>query len=230
MNYKFVKRGLDVVGAAAGLVMALPVCAGIAAVLFAENKGSVFFTQERTGKDNKKFNIYKFKTMSDRCDKNGDLLPDAHRVTKAGRFLRRHGLDELPQLVNILCGEMSFVGPRPLSDHDMAIKDNQDNVKWLDKYLVLRHTVKPGLVSYYNTMDRGAMPSWDRRLTTDTLYIRNCSFLTDTALMCKAAKVVLWGRKNTSNKSAKAVQLETYVQDYTRPEALPQPNSSPELG
>ena len=146
----------------------------LAVLLLAFNKGAgAFFTQTRTGKNAKLFQIIKFKTMTDERDAEGKLWPDEVRMTPVGRFVRSTSLDELPQLINVLKGEMSLVGPRPL----------------LEKYLPLysreqfrRHEVKPGITGWAQVNGRNAL-SWDEKFKYDVWYVENISFLLDVKIM-----------------------------------------------
>ncbi len=131
------------------------------------------FTQKRTGKNKKVFTIYKFKTMNDTKDENGKLLPDKTRLTTFGAFLRRFSLDELPQLWNVLKGDMSFVGPRPLlTDYMEKYNEFQDQ----------RHLVKPGITGWVQVNGRNSL-TWEKRFELDVFYVQNQSFLLDLKIL-----------------------------------------------
>lgn len=134
------------------------------------NKGAgAFFFQPRPGKDEKIFNVIKFKSMTDERDENGDLLPDAKRLTKVGRFVRATSIDELPQFVNVLKGDMALIGPRPLL------------VEYLPYYTereAKRHSVRPGITGYTQVHGRNNLP-WNERLEMDVYYVEHLSFKTD---------------------------------------------------
>ncbi|MBQ5389493.1 MAG: sugar transferase, partial [Clostridia bacterium] len=166
---KYIKRLLDIVLSAGALIVLSPILL-ITAILVRVKLGSpVIFCQERPGKDEKIFRLYKFRSMTDKRDENGDLLPDAVRLTKFGKLLRATSLDELPELWNILKGDMSIVGPRPL----------------LVKYLPLyneeqkhRHDVRPGLTGWAQVHGRNAI-TWEEKFAMDVWYVGHVSFLTD---------------------------------------------------
>lgn len=154
----------------------------VLAVLVRVNLGSpVLFKQARPGKDEKIFNMYKFRTMTDKKDSEGNLLPDEQRITKFGTFLRKTSLDELPEFFNILKGDMSFIGPRPLL------------VKYLPYYNErerLRHSVRPGLTGYAQAHGRNAI-SWEKKFEYDIYYVEHLSFATDIRVIVDTVKTVL---------------------------------------
>lgn len=166
----FLKRAFDIiVSGSALIILALPL--GIVTLwLFLANKGAgAFFFQERPGKNGKIFKICKFKTMTDEKDAAGNLLPDANRITKLGRFIRSTSIDELPQLWNVFKGEMSFIGPRPLL------------VKYLPFYTAReskRHSVLPGITGWAQINGRSHL-DWDEKLELDVWYVENISFKLD---------------------------------------------------
>lgn len=169
MYQLFFKRAIDFCVAFSALVLLSPLLLIVAILLYVANKGKVFFTQERPGKNAKIFTVIKFKTMNDNTDVNGKLLPDKERLTPVGKFVRTTSLDELPQLLNVLKGDMSLVGPRPL----------------LPKYLPLyndrqkrRHKVRPGITGWAQVNGRNAI-SWSQKFEFDIWYVDNLSFLID---------------------------------------------------
>ncbi|PAU94022.1 lipid carrier--UDP-N-acetylgalactosaminyltransferase [Aliifodinibius salipaludis] len=170
MVYKrYIKRIGDIIGTLAIFVMISPVFLGISLVLLLQNKGKVFFYQQRIGYKEKVFEIIKFKTMTDEKDQEGNLLPDMERLTRFGEWIRHLSLDELPQLINVLKGEMSLIGPRPL----------------LPKYLPLyskrqhhRHDVKPGITGWAQVNGRNSI-SWTQKFEHDLYYVKHQSFLLD---------------------------------------------------
>jgi lipopolysaccharide/colanic/teichoic acid biosynthesis glycosyltransferase len=171
---QIVKPVADFLVALFGLVLSLPLWLPIMLALAIANRGAIFFVQQRPGKNEKPFYIIKFKTMNDARDASGNLLPDHLRLTAVGRFVRKTSLDELPQLINVLKGDISLVGPRPL----------------LMKYLPLynatqrrRHEVKPGITGWAQVNGRNAI-SWPQKFALDIYYIDNMSFWLD----CK----ILW--------------------------------------
>lgn len=164
-----IKPLLDLILAGIGFIILLPVFIIVWTILMIANNGKAFFYQERPGKDGEIFKIIKFKTMNDKKDKKGLLLPPAKRLTKAGIFFRKYSLDEIPQLLNVLKGDMSIIGPRPL----------------LIKYLPLyndfqkqRHNIKPGITGWAQVNGRNAI-SWDQKFEYDVWYVNNLSFLVD---------------------------------------------------
>lgn len=178
---KYIKSYLDTIIALLLLVGVLPLIAIIALMLAVHLKGKILFKQNRVGKDGSIFQIYKFKTMLDLFDQDGKPLPDAVRLTPIGKFLRKTSLDELPQLINILKGDMSLVGPRPL----------------LPKYLPLynefqsrRHEVKPGITGWTQVNGRNAL-SWEEKFELDVWYVDHVSFALDMKiLMLTLVKVI----------------------------------------
>ncbi|MDO4779071.1 MAG: sugar transferase [Tissierellia bacterium] len=178
---KFIKRFLDIVFSLLGLIL-FGWLLLIVAILVKTKLGSpVIFKQPRPGKNEKIFNVYKFRTMIDAYDENGEPLPDEDRLTKFGKFLRYTSLDELPELINIIKGDMSIVGPRPLL------------VEYLDYYTEeerLRHSVRPGLTGWAQVNGRNVTP-WDERLQQDIYYVNNISFILDLKILFKTViKVV----------------------------------------
>ncbi len=172
---KYIKRPLDCVLASAALLVLSPVF-GVTALLVRTKLGSpVFFFQERPGKDEKIFRIAKFRSMTDKRDENGELLPDDERLTRFGRLLRSTSLDELPELWNIVKGDMALVGPRPLL------------VEYLPYYTAEekhRHDVLPGLTGLAQVNGRNAI-DWDTKLAFDVEYVRRISFWTDVKIILK---------------------------------------------
>ena len=151
------------------LVIAFPILVIVALFLSIANKGEPFFYQLRPGKNDKIFKIIKFKTMNDKKDIDGKLLPDAKRLTKIGNFVRKTSLDELPQLINVLKGEMSLIGPRPLLPEYLPLY-NETQKK--------RHEVKPGITGWAQVNGRNAI-SWEKKFELDLWYVNHVSFLLD---------------------------------------------------
>lgn len=171
--YKSVfKRLIDLVIAIVGLTLTLPITLVVGIILFISNEGSVFFVQKRPGKGEKIFSILKFKTMNDKKDANGQLLPDSERLTPVGMFVRKTSIDEVPQLVNVLKGEMSIIGPRPLFVKYLGFYTDEEK---------LRHTVRPGITGLAQVKGRNAL-NWEERLGYDVQYVKNISFLMDLSI------------------------------------------------
>ena len=173
MYRKYGKRVLDIVGATVLLTLSSPVFFGVSIMLWVQNNGRVFFYQERPGKNESPFCIIKFKTMTDERDSEGRLLPDVERITAVGNWVRRLSLDELPQLINVLRGEMSLIGPRPLLfDYLPLYSDRQRK----------RHEVKPGITGWAQVNGRNSI-SWTKKFELDLHYVENVSFSLDMKIM-----------------------------------------------
>lgn len=177
------------------LLLLLPVMLVIAISLWLFQGGSPFFTQQRPGKNRRIFTLIKFRTMNNKRDARGQLLPDAKRITKVGQFVRSTSLDELPQLFNVLSGDMSLVGPRPLL------------VKYLDRYSprqARRHEVKPGITGWAQVNGRNAL-RWEDKLELDVWYVEHQSFWLDMKILWKTlGKVVR--RSGISSGSAATME------------------------
>jgi len=181
MYAKYFKRVLDVVLSLLALIVLSPVLLVLIVLGAIHMKGNPFFTQLRPGKDEKIFRLIKFRTMTNQKDKDGNLLPDDKRLTKYGRILRSTSLDELPELLNIIAGHMSIIGPRPLL------------VQYLTRYNEEqrhRHDVRPGLTGYAQVNGRN-IATWEDRFRMDVWYTRNISFKTDVKIILATIKCVL---------------------------------------
>lgn len=182
MYRHFFKRFFDFWIALIALLCLSPFLLIIIIWLHFANKGAgVFFTQERPGKDGKIFKVIKFKTMTDKCDADGKLLPDEQRLTKVGRFVRSTSIDELPQLINVLKGDMALIGPRPLLVRYLP---------WYTDEERHRHDVRPGISGYAQSHGRNKV-SWDEKLAMDVWYVNHVSLKTDLAIIFKTIKSVL---------------------------------------
>jgi len=171
--YSTIKHSLDRILAFLFLIGASPLLAIIAFLLWIQNNGSPLFTQTRPGKHGKLFTIYKLKTMRDTRDDSGDLLPDNLRMTPLGKIIRKLSLDELPQLWNILKGEMSFVGPRPLLPEYLPLYSEEQQK---------RHLAKPGITGWAQVNGRNAI-SWKQKFEYDLWYIQHQSFILDIKIL-----------------------------------------------
>ena len=170
MYRHFFKRVLDISLSLIALILIGWFLIIIAVLLHFANKGAgAFFFQERPGKNEKVFRLIKFKSMNDKRDESGQLLPDRQRLTKVGRFIRSTSIDELPQLINVLKGDMSFIGPRPLLIRYLPFYSEREK---------LRHSVRPGITGWAQVHGRNLL-SWDERLEYDAYYAENISFLLD---------------------------------------------------
>ena len=182
MYKNHLKRILDVILSFIGLVLFLPILFVVTILLAIANKGKPFFFQIRPGLNEKLFNIIKFKTMTDDVDFEGNLLSDAQRMTKIGDFVRKTSLDELPQLINVLKGDMSLIGPRPLLPEYLPLY-NKGQKK--------RHNVKPGITGWAQVNGRNAI-SWDEKFKLDVYYANNISFMLDFKILFLTLKKVLF--------------------------------------
>lgn len=181
MYKNYIKRLIDFFAALFGLILLSPIFIIVMIGLFFANEGKPFFFQKRPGLHNRVFEIIKFKTMNDKRDDNGKLLPDAERLTKIGSFVRKTSLDEIPQLINVLKGDMSLIGPRPLL------------VKYLPYYTErekLRHTVRPGITGLAQVNGRNNI-SWDEKLEMDAKYVEELSFTNDIKILLKTIQNVI---------------------------------------
>ena len=177
----FFKRLLDILIAFIAFILFSPFFIGVALVLLFTNNGKPFFFQKRPGKNGKLFKVIKFKSMNDKKDANGEFLPFHMRVTKFGNFIRKYSLDEIPQLLNVLKGDMSLIGPRPLLVQYLPLY-NQEQAK--------RHNVKPGITGWAQVNGRNAI-SWERKFELDVWYVEHLSFLIDMKILLLTAKKVL---------------------------------------
>lgn len=173
--YKFfLKRLFDFIFSLIALIILSPFLIVITIWLYFANKGAgVFFSQERPGKGERIFKVIKFKSMTDERDSEGRLLPDSQRLTKVGRFVRSTSIDELPQLINVLKGDMSFIGPRPLLVEYLPYYKEREK---------LRHTVRPGISGWAQVHGRNTI-KWDARLEYDVFYAENISLLLDLKIL-----------------------------------------------
>ena len=189
---KYIKRPQDVVCASLALIVLSPVI-GITALLVRKNLGTpVLFTQDRPGMNGKVFRLYKFRTMTDERDEDGELLPDEDRLPAFGNKLRSTSLDELPELINIWKGDMSIVGPRPLL------------VRYLPRYnefQLRRHEVRPGFTGLAQVSGRNAI-SWDEKFEKDVEYVDHVTFLGDWKIIFETVKTVLKREGISSDTSA----------------------------
>ena len=198
---RYIKRILDVLLSGCALVVLSPVLL-IVAVLVRTKLGSpVIFCQERPGKDEKIFKMYKFRSMTDARDENGELLPDEVRLTKFGRALRSTSLDELPELWNIFKGDMSIVGPRPQLVRDMVFMTPEQR---------LRHTVMPGLTGLAQVSGRNAI-SWEDKLAADLRYIRQITFLGDVKIVLLTVRKVFFREDISADGMDTAEDLGDYL-------------------
>lgn len=197
MYQSLVKPLLDFLAALIGLVLISPIFLLVTILLLVANNGKPFFTQQRPGKNGKIFRIIKFKTMNDKKDATGKLLPDAQRLTQVGQFVRKTSLDEIPQLLNVIKGDMSLVGPRPLLTHYLHLYSAFQN---------RRHEVKPGITGWAQVNGRNAI-SWDKKFELDVWYVDHISFILDLKILFKTVLKVI---KSDGINAADAATIEPF--------------------
>ena len=180
MYKHFFKRVFDFLAALAAFLLLSPIFLATTLMLFIVNDGKPFFFQIRPGKEGKTFKIFKFKTMNDRKDEKGELLPDAERLTAVGQWVRKLSLDEIPQLLNVIKGDMSLVGPRPLLVEYLPFYSERQ---------AKRHDVKPGITGWAQVNGRNAL-DWPTKFEMDVWYIENLSFLLDLKILFLTLKKV----------------------------------------
>lgn len=201
MYQHFVKRLLDIVLSMSAIIVLSPLMIIVSVLLYFANEGAgVFFFQLRPGYKGKIFKVIKFKTMNDRKGPDGKLLLDTMRITPIGRFIRNTSLDELPQLFNVLKGDMSLIGPRPLL------------VKYLSLYSreqMRRHDVRPGITGWAQCHGRNAM-TWQKKFELDVWYVDHISFLTDLTVIWDTIKTVVKREGINTNNAATAATMEEF--------------------
>lgn len=199
MYRSFFKRIIDFVLSAVILLVVAPFLLIVIVWLYIANKGAgVFFTQDRPGMNSEIFKVIKFKTMTDERDEKGNLLPDSVRLTKVGRLVRSTSIDELPQLINVLKGDMALIGPRPLL------------VQYLPLYSVeqaRRHDVRPGITGWAQVHGRNAI-SWGKKFELDVWYVDHCSLTLDIKIVCMTIKKV-FVREGISQEGQATVEFFT---------------------
>lgn len=194
---KFIKPLCDFCLALFAIVVLAPIFILFTLLLFIANQGKPFFVQTRIGKNEKPFNIIKFKTMNDKKDANGKLLPDTYRLTPVGKLVRKTSIDEIPQLINILKGDMSLIGPRPLLPEYLGYYTKEEQK---------RHWVKPGITGLAQVNGRNFI-DWDTRLQLDVDYVENISFKNDVIILLKTIKNVL----TSKDVSADTTNVQPYL-------------------
>lgn len=198
MYRKYIKRLLDIILSLLAIIILAPLYLIISLLVLIFMGWPILFKQPRPGKNEKIFNMYKFRTMTNKKDKDGNLLPDEQRLNKFGRFLRKTSLDELPEIFCILTGKMSFIGPRPLL------------VKYLDYYTKEehhRHDVRPGLTGWAQVNGRNLV-NWDDRFKLDLEYVNDLSFKMDLKVIFRTIKIVLKSEGITDGKTVTMTFLD----------------------
>ena len=181
MYTAYLKRWIDFLVAFMALILLSPFLLLVAILLWINNNGNIFFVQQRPGKDARLFSVMKFKTMNDKKDEHGNLLPDKKRITAMGRFIRSTSIDELPQLINVLKGDMSLIGPRPLLPKYLPLYNEQQKK---------RHAVRPGITGWAQVNGRNAI-SWHQKFEYDVWYVNNLSFLVDLKILWLTFKKII---------------------------------------
>lgn len=198
MYYPFLKRMIDVALSTFILFALLPIIFVIIILLCISNRGRPFFVQIRPGKNGRLFSIFKFKTMNDRTTDKGELLPDAKRLTVIGKVLRKTSLDEIPQLINVLKGDMSLIGPRPLLPSYLPL---------YNAFQKRRHEVKPGITGWAQVNGRNAI-SWDKKFEMDVWYVDHVSLLLDLKILWMTFLKVL-NREGISSPTSATMEYFT---------------------
>ena len=192
------KPVLDLILSLVAFIILLPMFLILILFFAIANNGKPFFFQTRPGKNNRVFKIVKFKTMNDRKDSNGNLLADEYRLTSIGKFVRKTSLDEIPQLLNVIKGDMSLVGPRPLLIEYLSLYD-EDQVR--------RHEVRPGITGWAQVNGRNAI-SWQEKFRLDVWYVDHISLLLDIKIICLTIVKVFKSEGITSEKSVTIEKFE----------------------
>lgn len=200
MYKKYIKRFLDVVVSLFALIILSPVMLIVAILVRIKLGSPVIFKQDRPGKDEKIFKLYKFRSMSDKKDENGKLLPDSERLTRFGKVLRATSLDELPELVNILKGEMSLIGPRPLAVCYLPYYNEKEKH---------RHDVRPGLTGLAQINGRNAL-NWEERFGYDLEYVENITFINDLKILFKTIYKVFKRDGVLTRGTGKTIDFDAY--------------------
>ena len=199
---RLIKRPIGFLGALVGIIILSPIMLGTMVLLFFANKNGfkgIFFTQDRPGKDEKIFKALKFKTMTDERDAEGKLLPDADRLTKVGRFIRSTSIGELPQLINILKGDMAFIGPRPLLVQYLPLYSEEQHH---------RHDVTPGMSGWAQVNGRNNI-SWTKKFEYDVYYVQHIGLKMDLKVFFTTIRKVL-GREDINSSEAGVATMEKF--------------------
>ncbi len=198
MYKNFIKRFLDILFSLILLIVLSPILLVLMIIVRIKLGSPIFFKQERPGKDGKIFTLYKFRTMTDKKNEKGELLPDSERLTSFGKLLRSTSLDELPELINILKGDMSFIGPRPLLVEYLELYNEEQKH---------RHDVRPGLTGLAQVEGRNLL-SWEERFKLDVKYVENVGFINDIKIILKTIGVVF---KREGVSSATSSTMEKFT-------------------
>ena len=210
MYAKFLKRCIDFVLSLIALSILFPFLLILSIIGAITMKGNPFFTQKRPGKNEKIFKLIKFRTMSNAKDENGNLLSDEKRLNKYGKLLRATSMDELPELINILKGDMSIVGPRPLLVKYLPLYNDEQKK---------RHNVRPGLTGYAQAYGRNSL-TWEEKFKKDVYYVENISLWLDIKIIFKTVAVVLTHEGISPQTSVTMEEFEGNFAEYTKTKEL----------
>lgn len=200
MYKKFIKRLLDIIISLVGLIILSPIILIVAILVRIKLGSPVIFKQERPGKDEKIFKLYKFRSMNNKKDENGNLLPDKDRLTKFGKLMRATSLDELPELINILKGDMGLIGPRPLLVRYLPYYNDKEKH---------RHDVRPGLTGLAQINGRNAL-NWEDRFKYDIEYVNNITFINDVKILFKTFYKVIKKDSVITAGTGKVIAFDEY--------------------
>ena len=200
MYKKFIKRLLDIIISLVGLIILSPIILILAILVRIKLGSPVIFKQERPGKDEKIFKLYKFRSMNNKKDENGNLLPDKDRLTKFGKLMRATSLDELPELINILKGDMSLIGPRPLLVRYLPYYNDKEKH---------RHDIRPGLTGLAQVNGRNAL-NWEDRFKYDIEYVNNITFINDVKILFKTFYKVIKKDSVITAGTGKVIAFDEY--------------------
>lgn len=201
---RYIKRGLDFILSLIAIIVLSPLLLLLTIVGAIAMEGNPFFVQERPGKDEKIFKLIKFRTMTNKKDKDGNLLPDDQRLTSYGRFIRKTSIDELPELVNILKGNMSVCGPRPLLVRDMTFMNDRQRK---------RHLVRPGLTGLAQTNGRNAL-DWEEKLKLDLIYVKKITLMGDFKILFDTVMQVIFRKKGLKDSEIDEIEVTDDYGDY----------------
>ncbi|MDF0708328.1 sugar transferase [Flagellimonas okinawensis] len=202
MNWykNYFKRAIDFIASLFGLLILSPIVLIVAILLGIDFKGNPFFKQNRPGKNERIFGIVKFKTMNDKKDEQGNLLPDNERITPLGKFIRKTSLDEIPQLINVLKGDMSLVGPRPLRTFYLPYYNQTEKI---------RHHVRPGITGLAQVSGRNFL-TWEEKFAYDITYVQNLSFPLDVKILFKTFKKAFFDKDVADDPNAYVENFDIY--------------------
>jgi len=206
MYKKYFKRLLDIILSLTAIIILLPILLILSILVLIFLGKPIFFKQVRIGKNEQKFNMYKFRTMTNKINKKGKLLPDDKRLTRFGKFLRKTSLDELPEFFNILTGKMSFIGPRPLVVSYLPYYTEEERH---------RHDILPGLTGWAQVNGRNEL-QWEERFKLDLEYVNNVSLKFDLKIICLTVKKVICANNITTRGTGKVIDFDKYRKNQNK--------------